>query len=100
LLAAVATFDQLSGADAIQGVIGLDALLLLFDSSKQLPLTLLGRRATLTTMSAHGTVRMARMRELQVGTAMLQDVTAVVVGRNPTGQKTETAFCPSTGSTK
>jgi predicted aspartyl protease len=57
--------------------------LLLFDPPKQLPLTLLAQRGALTTMSAHGTVRLARMRELKVGTAMLQNVAAVVVGRNP-----------------
>jgi predicted aspartyl protease len=58
--------------------------LLLFDPSKRLPLTLLGQRGTLTTMSGQGAVRTALIRELQVGTATLQDVTAVVVGRNPT----------------
>jgi len=58
--------------------------LLLFDPSNRLPLTLLGQHTMLTTMSAQGTVRLARMRELQVGTAMLQNVAAVVVGRNPT----------------
>jgi predicted aspartyl protease len=57
--------------------------LLLFDPSKRLPLTLLRQRRTLTTTSAPGTVRLARMRELKVGTAMLQNVAAVVVGRNP-----------------
>src|SRR5262245_56646791 len=153
LLAAVATFDQLSDADAIQGVIGLDALaavrytidfrrrellwwpddtsiargvsvalegshgrflvslpqrhdvlrlvpdsgagsLLLFDPSKLLPLTLLGQHSTLTTLSARGTVRMARMRELQVGTAMLQNVTAVVVGRNTTEPEDSEGLLP------
>jgi predicted aspartyl protease len=58
--------------------------LLLFDPSKRLPLTLLGQRGTLTTMSATGTVRLASMRELKVGAAMLKNVAAVVVRRNPT----------------
>ena len=58
------------------------ATLLLFDPPQQLPLTLLSRQATLTTMSAHGTVRLARMRELRVGRATLQNVAAVVANRN------------------
>jgi predicted aspartyl protease len=58
------------------------AVLLLFDSPKHLPLTLLSERGTLTTMSAQGTIRLARMRELHVGSATLQNVGAVVVGRN------------------
>jgi len=58
------------------------ATLLLFDPPQQLPLTLLSRQATLTTMSAHGTVRLARMRELRVGGATLQNVAAVVANRN------------------
>jgi predicted aspartyl protease len=57
--------------------------LLLFAPSKRLPLTLLAQLGVLTTMSAQGTVRLARMRELHVGPAMLQNVAAVVVGRNP-----------------
>ncbi len=58
------------------------ATLLLFDPPKHLPLTRLSQNRTLTTMSAQGTVRMARMRELRVGSARLQNVTAVVVSRN------------------
>jgi len=58
--------------------------LLLFDPSRRLPLILLAQRGTLTTMSVQGTVRLARMRELQIGTARIQNVAAVVVRRNPT----------------
>ncbi len=58
------------------------ATLLLFDPSRHLPLTLLSQIRTLTTMSAQGTVRMARMRELRVGSSRLQNVTAVVAGRH------------------
>jgi predicted aspartyl protease len=142
LLASIATFDQLSDTNSLQGVIGQDALaavrytidfrrrellwwpgdesvargvsfalegnhgrflislpqrravlrlvpdsgtgsLLLFAPSQRLPLTLLAQLGGLTTMSARGTVRLARMRELHVGPAMLQNVAAVVVGRNP-----------------
>jgi predicted aspartyl protease len=58
--------------------------LLLFEPSSRLPLTLLGQRGTLTTVSAQGTVRLARMRELQIGTVRLENVAAAVVRRNPT----------------
>jgi predicted aspartyl protease len=58
------------------------ATLLLFDPPKNLPLTLLSQHGTLTTMSARGTVRLARMRKLRFGAAVLQDVAAVVVSRN------------------
>ena len=58
------------------------AALLLFDPPPQLPLTLLSRQATLSTMSEHGTVQLARMRELHVGRAMLQNVAVVVANRN------------------
>jgi hypothetical protein len=74
--------------------------LLLFDPSNRLPLTLLGQHTMLTTMSAQGTVRLARMRELQVGTAMLQDVAAVCRrGETRPKPRTPTACCRSTCST-
>ena len=58
------------------------ATVLLFDPPGHLPVTLLSQQATLTTMSARRTVRLARIRQLLIGPAVLQDVAAVVVGPN------------------
>jgi predicted aspartyl protease len=56
--------------------------LLLFDPDRTLPVTALPALATLTTMSGVTEVRLARIRELHVGTLTLRDVLAVVAERD------------------
>jgi predicted aspartyl protease len=58
------------------------ASLLLFDPDRALPVTQLPTPATLTTMTGTAEVRLARMRELHVGSLTLQDVPAVVASRD------------------
>ncbi len=56
--------------------------LLLFDPVRALPITELPTLATLKTTSGAAAVRLARMRELQVGSLTLRDVPAAVVERD------------------
>jgi predicted aspartyl protease len=60
---------------------GADSLVL-FDPVHGLPVTHLPRFATLTTLSGETEVRLARVRELHVGSLMLRDVPAVVAARD------------------
>jgi predicted aspartyl protease len=70
------------------------ATLLLFEAPKELPVTLLPGQATLTTMSAQVSVRLARMRELQVGRKVLRDVAAVVAERDPSESRDVDGLLP------
>jgi predicted aspartyl protease len=56
--------------------------LLLFDPDRTLPITELPALATLKTMSGAAEVRLARVRELQIGALTLRDVPAAVADRD------------------
>ena len=75
------TLDQRQSRLRLVPDSGADSLLL-FDPDSALPVTRLPAPATLTTMSGATEVRLAKVRELSVGTLMLRDVPAVVANRD------------------
>jgi predicted aspartyl protease len=77
----VVTLDQRQSRLRLVPDSGADSLLL-FDPKGTLPVTRLPAPATLTTTSGATEVRLAKVRELSVGTLTLRDVPAVVADRD------------------
>ena len=77
----VVTLDQRQSRLRLVPDSGADSMLL-FDPDNRLPVTRLPVSATLTTTTGATEVRLAKIRELSVGTLMLRDVPAVVADRD------------------
>ena len=77
----VVTLDQRQSRLRLVPDSGADSMLL-FDPDSRLPVTRLPASATMTTTSGATEVRLAKVRELSVGTLMLRDVPAVVADRD------------------